>query len=153
MTTSIAVIALVVTGLLVGVELCVAAFLNPVLDRLPGEAGLLGRADGGRALGRLMPWWYAASLALCIVFAVVAHDSVSAWFGASAAALLVVSVVMSVALLVPINNRAQTWTRGHAPPDWRDQVQRWDRLHYGRVAVITTGFACLAIGAVAPSAG
>ncbi|MCD4533165.1 DUF1772 domain-containing protein [Nocardioides sp. cx-169] len=149
MTTSIAVVALVVTGLLVGVELCVAVFVNPILDRLPGDAGLLGRADGGRVLGRLMPWWYVASFLLCVAVAVLADGAGSTWAAAAGAALLMVSVVISVTLLVPINNRAKTWTPGNAPADWRDQVQRWDRLHYLRVAIITAGFASLALGAVA----
>lgn len=55
MMTMIAVLSLVVTGLLVGVELSVAAFVGPMLDGLPGDAGVLGRAHGGRVLGRLMP--------------------------------------------------------------------------------------------------
>lgn len=153
MTTTIAVLALTVTGLMVGVELCVALFVNPALDRLPGETGLAARADGGRTGGRVMPWWYVASLALCIAVAVLAQDAAATWAAAAGAALLMVSVVMSVALLVPINNRVKTWAPGDAPPDWRDQVQRWDRLHYVRVAVIIAGFACLAFGAVLPAAG
>ena len=58
----------------------------------------------------------------------------------AAAALLVVSVVMSVTLLVPIANRSATWTADHHPADWREQSQRWDRLHYARVAIIVAGF-------------
>lgn len=149
MTTLIAVVAVVVTGLMVGVELCVAAFVNPVLDRLPGDASLAGRADGGRVLGRVMPWWYIASLLLCVLVAVVAHDAASTWAAAAAAVLLVMSVVMSLVVLVPINNRVKIWTPGHEPDDWRDQVHRWDRWHYARVAVILAGFACLTAGAVA----
>lgn len=151
MTTSIFVIALVVTGLLVGVELCVAVFVNPILDRLPGEAGLLGRADGGRVLGRLMPWWYLTSLALCVAVAILAGGVPTTSAATAAALLLMVSVVMSVALLVPINNRAQTWEPGEAPSDWRAQVQRWDRLHFVRVGLIIVGFACLATGVALPS--
>jgi hypothetical protein len=51
-----------------------------------------------------------------------------------------VSVVMSVTLLVPINNRLVTWTADDHPADWREQHQRWDRLHYARVAVLAAGF-------------
>ena len=47
---------------------------------------------------------------------------------------------MSVALLVPINNRSATWTADDHPADWREQQQRWDRLHYARVAIIVAGF-------------
>ena len=32
------------------------------------------------------------------------------------------------------------WTANHHPADWREQQQRWDRLHYARVAIIAAGF-------------
>ncbi|MFF1796898.1 anthrone oxygenase family protein, partial [Kitasatospora sp. NPDC058263] len=67
---------------------------------------------------------------------------------ATAAGLLVLSVVMSVALLVPINSRAAHWTPESAPADWREQLGRWDRLHYLRVAVIVTAFLLLVIALV-----
>ncbi|GAA2960856.1 hypothetical protein GCM10020227_30450 [Streptomyces flavovirens] len=60
------------------------------------------------------------------------------------AALLVLSVVMSVVLLVPINSRVATWTREGAPADWKQQMGRWDRYHYVRVGVIVAAFALLA---------
>lgn len=148
MTISLAVLALVVTGTMVGVELCVATLLHPMFDRLPHDAGLLGRADAARVLGRIMPWWYAASIVLSVLLAVLARGSVWTWATATAAALLAVGVLMSVTLLVPLNNRVRTWTPGHAPHDWRDQLRRWDRLHYVRLVVITGGFACLSLGSV-----
>lgn len=55
---------------------------------------------------------------------------------------------MSVALLVPINSRAAHWTPESAPADWREQLGRWDRLHYLRVAVIVTAFLLLVIALV-----
>jgi uncharacterized membrane protein len=62
----------------------------------------------------------------------------------TAAALLIVSVLMSILVLVPINNRVKTWTDGSRPADWKEQMTRWDRWHYARVAVIIAAFACLA---------
>jgi hypothetical protein len=41
-----------------GVEFCVAFVINPILDGLPGDSGLRGRAHGGRMLGAVMPVWY-----------------------------------------------------------------------------------------------
>jgi hypothetical protein len=64
---------------------------------------------------------------------------------ARAAALLIVSVVMSVTLLVPINNRVITWTADDHPADYREQTQRWNRLHYARVAVIVAGFVLILV--------
>jgi uncharacterized membrane protein len=48
---------------------------------------------------------------------------------------------MSMLLLVPINNRNKTWTPDNRPADWKQQMNRWDRYHYVRVAVIIAAFA------------
>jgi uncharacterized membrane protein len=61
----------------------------------------------------------------------------------TAGILLVASVIMSVTLLVPINSRVAQWSIADAPADWRQQVRRWDGLHYIRVAVIVVAFAML----------
>jgi len=53
-------------------------------------------------------------------------------------------VVMSILLLVSINNRNKTWTLENRPADWREQLNRWNRFYYIRVAVIIAVFACLA---------
>jgi ABC-type Fe3+ transport system permease subunit len=67
---------------------------------------------------------------------------------AAAAALLIVSVVISITLLVPINNRTAAWTADHHPADWREQQQRWDRLHYVRVAIIIAAFVLTLIAGI-----
>ncbi|WP_332843881.1 DUF1772 domain-containing protein [Actinomycetospora lemnae] len=138
--TVLAVVTATVIGLMVGVELAVAAVLNPILLRLPAGASLAARADGGRVLGRLMPWWYVGSLALTAALAAVTWGTPAAATAVVAGVLLAVSVVLSVTLLVPINNRSRTWTAERHPDDWREQHRRWDRLHLGRVAIITASF-------------
>lgn len=61
----------------------------------------------------------------------------------AAGGLLLLSVVMSLLLLVPINNRGKTWTPENRPEDWKEQMNRWDRYHYVRVAVLIAAFASL----------
>ena len=61
----------------------------------------------------------------------------------TAGALLLLSVVMSLLLLVPINNRNKTWTPENRPEDWKEQMRRWERFHYVRVAVIIAAFTLL----------
>ena len=117
-----------------------AVFVNPILLRLPAGYSLEARADGGRVLGRVMPFWYSGSLLLTAGLAAATWGGPAGDAAVAAAALLAVSVVMSITLLVPINNRSVTWTADHHPADWREQQQRWDRLHYARVAVIVAGF-------------
>jgi Domain of unknown function (DUF1772) len=36
--------------------------------------------------------------------------------------------------------RSATWTADDHPGDWREQQQRWDRLHYARVAIVVVAF-------------
>jgi hypothetical protein len=147
MVTALAVITATVVGTMVGVELAVSVFVNPILLRLPAGSSIEARADGARVLGRVMPFWYMGSLILTAALAAATWGAPAAGAAIAAAALLAVSVVMSVALLVPIANRSATWTSDDHPDDWREQQQRWDRLHYGRVAIIIAGFVLTLVAA------
>ena len=144
MQNVLAVVTVVVVGMMVGVEFGVAVFVNPILDRLPEGSSVAARSDGARVLGRVMPVWYIGSLVLGAVWAAVAWEGAGASLVAAACALLVVSVVMSLLLLVPINDRAKTWTAEGRPADWKRQAGRWDRYHYVRVGVIVLAFVLFA---------
>lgn len=144
MLSALQVLTVVVVGVMVGVEFAVAFVVNPILDALPGDAGQLGRAHGARMLGAVMPVWYIASLALVVVWAVAGRRDGGSGLVVTAGSLLVVSVIMSVLLLVPINNRSKQWTPETRPADWKRQASRWDRLHHLRVALIIGAFGMLA---------
>ncbi|MGP3939338.1 anthrone oxygenase family protein [Streptomyces sp. 6N106] len=144
----LAVVTVVVVGVMVGVEFAVAAFVNPILDRLPNDGGLDARSDGARVLGRVMPFWYIGSVVLGAVWAAVTWGDAGASFVTAGTLLLVLSVVMSILLLVPINSRVATWSREGVPADWKQQVGRWDRFHYVRVGVIVLAFTLLAVALV-----
>src|ERR1700759_5860728 len=133
MFNALAVVTTTVVGLMVGVEFALAVFVNPMLLQLAVGPGQQARAWGARVLGRVMPFWYFASLILVAGLAAAGWDKPGAGAAVASAALLVVSVVMSITLLVPINNRSMTWTAEHHPADWREQQRRWDRLHDLRV--------------------
>ncbi len=150
MITTLAVITGTVVGVMVGVEFAVAVFVNPMLLRLPAGSALQARADGGRVLGRVMPFWYIGSLLLTAWLAAAKWGGPAGDAAVAAAGLLAASVVISLTVLVPINNRSITWTADDHPADYREQQQRWDRLHYVRVAIIVAGFVLtLVAGAVA----
>uniref|UniRef100_UPI0004CA9294 DUF1772 domain-containing protein n=1 Tax=Streptomyces globisporus TaxID=1908 RepID=UPI0004CA9294 len=140
MLNALEVFTTVVVGLMVGVEFSVAFIMNRILDALPEDSGQLGHAHGGRMLGALMPFWYIGSLVLSALWAVAGWQRPGAGLVVIAAALLILSVVMSVLLLVPINNRNKTWTPENRPADWKQQLHRWGRYHYLRVAVIIAAF-------------
>ncbi|MFJ9041822.1 anthrone oxygenase family protein [Streptomyces sp. NPDC102406] len=143
MLDTLEVVTTVVVGLMVGVEFSVAFVMNRIFDALPGDAGQLGRAHGGRMLGAVMPFWYIGSVVLAAGWAIAGWDDSGAGLVVTAAGLLILSVIMSVLLLVPINNRNKTWTPENRPADWKEQLNRWERYHYVRVAVLIAAFTLL----------
>ncbi len=144
MLNALEAVTIVVVGVMVGVEFAVAFVMNPILNALPGDSGQLGHAHGGRMLGAVMPFWYIGSLVLSAVWAIAGWHHHGTGLVVIAAALLILSVIMSVLLLVPINNRGKTWTPENRPEDWQEQLNRWGRFHYVRVAVLIAAFALLA---------
>ncbi|MGA5553004.1 anthrone oxygenase family protein [Streptomyces lavendulocolor] len=143
MLNTLEVFTTVLVGVMVGVEFSVAFVINPILNALPEDSGQLGRAHGGRMLGAVMPVWYIGSLVLAAAWAIVGRHHSGAGLVVTAGALLILSVIMSILLLVPINNRGKTWTPDNRPADWKQQMNRWDRFHYVRVAVIIAAFTLL----------
>lgn len=135
------IVAVVITGPMVGVEIAVAAFTNPIFDRLPDDAYRQARRDGSRVLGRVMPFWYIATLIVLIVAAVVASGD---WPITTAAVLMVLVVLLTVTMLVPINNRIGAWS--DAADVSRDLARRWDRLHWLRVVILVVLFILLTLG-------
>ena len=148
MFNALEVVTIVVIGMMVGVEFSVAFVMNRIFNALPEDGGQLGRAHGGRMLGAVMPFWYIGSLVLVVVWAVAGWHHHGTGLVVTAGALLIVSVIMSLLLLVPINNQSKTWTPENRPEDWKEQSNRWDRFHYVRVAVLIAAFALLAAALV-----
>ncbi|WP_410583172.1 anthrone oxygenase family protein [Amycolatopsis sp. lyj-108] len=145
MLNALEIVTTVIVGVMVGVEFSVAFVINPILNALPEESMVSGRAHGGRMLGAVMPVWYIGSLVLVAIWAIAGWQHPGAGLVVTAGALLIVSVVMSILLLVPINNRSKTWTAENRPADWKRQMIRWDRFHYVRVAVTIAAFALLVV--------
>ncbi|KFK90225.1 membrane protein [Streptomyces sp. JS01] len=143
MLDALQIVTTVIVGLLVGVEFSVAFVINRILGALPDDSAQLGRSHGGRMLGALMPFWYIGSLVLSAIWAIAGWGEGGVGLVVAAGGLLLLSVVMSLLLLVPINNRGKTWTPENRPEDWKEQMNRWDRYHYVRVAVLIAAFASL----------
>jgi Domain of unknown function (DUF1772) len=138
----IAIVALVLTGPLVGVELGVAAFTNPLASKLPDDAYRVFRSGGSRLLGALMPFWYIGTLAVLIAGAVVSRNVLAI----VAVALMGAALLLTVTVLVPINNRIGAWRSNDEVN--RDLASRWDRLHWVRVGLLVAMFIALAVGVV-----
>src|ERR1700683_4282268 len=145
---TLAVITATVVGVMVGVEFAVAVFVGPILRRLPVGSWIEANADGARVLGRVMPFWYIGSLLLVAWLAAVTWGGSAGDAAVAAAALLGWGVVLLGTPLRPLAQRSATWTADHPPADWREQQQRWDRLHYARVAIIVAGFVLTLVAGV-----
>nr|CRL79449.1 hypothetical protein CPGR_02642 [Mycolicibacter nonchromogenicus] len=144
MKQSVELVALVVVGTLVGAEFAVAAFLRPIFDRLPDDAFRVARGGGAGLMGKVMPFWYVASFALLAVLVAVVGSQ--RWLIGAGVALMAAVVVLSVAVLVPINNKIAAWRT--ADDVSRALAARWDRLHWVRVAMLAVIFVLLAVGVV-----
>ena len=146
MTEILEILAIVLVGTLVGSEFAVAAFVRPILGRLPDDAFWAARGDGAGLLGKVMPFWYLASFALLVAVGVVADSQ--RWLIGVAAALMVAVVLLSVVVLVPINNKIAAWRS--VDDVSRELAARWDRLHWLRVALLSAAFVLLLVGVLQP---
>jgi hypothetical protein len=136
----IAIVALVLTGPLAGVEFGVAAFTNPLASRLPDDAYRTVRSGGSRLLGALMPFWYIGTLVALIAAAVLSGDVIAI----AAVALMAMALLLTVTVLVPINNRVGAWKSDNDVD--RELASRWDRFHWLRVSMLAATFVLLVVG-------
>ena len=138
---------IVLAGLLVGNELAIAAFVHPTLYRLEESAHRATASPLAKVLGRVMPLWYALVFVLIAAAAWVRYtNGENARLLIIAGALWAVTIAFTVSMLVPINSRIASWTRGKYPENWRDDRKRWDGLHRVRVALLTLALICLTAG-------
>jgi len=98
--------------------------------------------------GRIMHFWYAVVL-LLFVIEVLVHwplTSTSSRLLLTASILWLLTIQFTFIFLVPINNRIAAWNLNALHADWRDQRNRWDRLHAIRVVALLVALACLVTG-------
>ena len=139
------ILAVIITGPLLGVEFGVAAFTNPILQRLPDTAYLQARGTGAKTLGTAMPFWYLASTALLIAATVFRPGPLLI----TAVVMMVLVMLLSVSVLVPINNRVAAGVggdyAGEDPEQLHELARRWDRLHWVRVGLLAAAFVLLVL--------
>jgi hypothetical protein len=140
-------LAMLVLGLMCGSELNVAVFGHPILNRQPLETHIRVRSSFAALLGRVMPFWMAASTALnVLVLLPYAQLNGSAWrFAAIALVIQIAAVLFSLVAPVPINNRIARWTPQTLPNDWKPQEHRWDVYHWLRTGGLLVAFAFLTL--------
>jgi hypothetical protein len=148
MTVAYDIATAAVTGLMVSNEFAVAAFVHPQLRKLGDSAHVQIAPRLAGVLGKAMPIWYALALFL-ILGAAFEHRPLSngpGLFIALAAALWVMTILLSVTMLVPINNRIAKIDPEHPYDCWLQDRCRWDQLHQVRVVLLTMAFVLLLTG-------
>jgi uncharacterized membrane protein len=137
-----------IAGMMVGNEFAVAAFVHPQLEKLPSKAHSKTAALLAAALGRAMPLWYGLAF-LLIAGAAFEHRPISQGSGlllAAAAALWAATIVVTIAMLVPINNRIAKLNPDRPYDGWLNDRARWDLLHRVRVAILIIALLLLLTG-------
>lgn len=120
-------------GLLIGAELAVSAFINPVVWKLDLAAQATAFRLFGRRLGRAMPVWYIASLLLLVSETIThRHESHVGQLGV-AVAFWGAAIALSLLSLVPINNRMVRKDTDEFTESAQRELRKWDSLHRVRV--------------------
>ncbi|QHN05066.1 DUF1772 domain-containing protein [Granulicella sp. WH15] len=143
MTLLLDVFTILSIGLMTGNEFAVSAFVNPAIWKLDDRAQVSLLA---RSLGRAMPFWYALNAILLGVEAWLRSHTPGHLLLLSAELLWVATIVFTILLLVPINNRLGADSEPDSDPGWRSAHKRWDILHRIRIAALTVAVICFLYG-------
>src|SRR6202020_1001415 len=137
-----------VTGMMAGNEFSVAAFIHPQIRKLRDTTHAQIAAPLAGALGKAMPLWYSVAL-LLILGAAFEHRPLSTGPGLfliSAAALWAITILFTVTMLVPLNNRIAKMNPTQPYDCWLQDRCRWDKLHQVRVILLAMAFLLLLTG-------
>ena len=138
------VMTIVLAGLLVGVELAIAAFIHPTLERLEDATHRAAASAIAAVLGGAMPPWYAVVFVLIGAEAWIRHSrGEGVWLLVAAGTIWAATIVLTVMKLVPINNRVAKWTKEKFDENWQEERSRWDGLHRFRVAALMSALICV----------
>jgi uncharacterized membrane protein len=129
-------------GLLIGTELSVSVFINPILRRLDVRAQAHAIGLFARRLGTAMPFWYAAGLLLLVSEGIVYRHESGDVLLIAAGAIWAAVIILTIVILVPINNRMAQLDSDTFPKDAQREHHKWDRLHRFRVAALIAAMVC-----------
>jgi uncharacterized membrane protein len=138
---AIDIVTLMMAGLLVGNELTVSLFINPVMRQLSDESQRQALSLFAALLGRVMPFWYALCLVLFLVETYLRRGEPASSFLLSASVLWVAIIVWTILVLVPINNRIAGLAEHTRLKEWLPEHTRWERLHRIRIFLLLVALA------------
>ena len=146
--------AIVVAGTMTGNEIAVAVFFHPRISRLEDAVHVRAAQTLAKALGTVMPFWYALTFLLALAVTFMAHPAWSTpwWLALGSTVLFAIMIVYSVLLPVPINNQVARWQPDSLPTNWRELRRRWDTLHAIRVGFLIAALILLVASCIPQAA-
>jgi Domain of unknown function (DUF1772) len=133
------IITILCIGLMVGTELTVSLFINPVIWQLDEPAQAKALSLFASYLGKAMPIWYSLSLVLLIAEAYLRRHQPALTPLITAIIIWIAVILYTVTTLVPINNRIAALST----TQWRSEHKKWDTLHRWRILLITIAMVCV----------
>lgn len=140
------VLTIVFVGLMIGNELGVSLFVNPVMWQLDNRSQTQALNLFARILGKAMPPFYVMCLLLILMEAYVRRHGQGMALLLIAAAIWIVVILLTVMFLVPINKRVAAMTPEIFAATGKKEHKRWDTMHRWRVVALTVAMVCLVEG-------
>jgi hypothetical protein len=139
------VLTILCTGLMIGNELAVSLFVNPVIWQLEDRSQAKALSLFAGTLGKVMPSWYAFCLVLMMVETYLRRHQPALILLLAAVVIWIAIIIYTVTTLVPINNRIARLA-GALPEGWREAHKRWDTYHRWRILSLMVAMVCLVWG-------
>jgi hypothetical protein len=140
------IITILCIGLMVGTELTVSLFINPIIWQLDEPAQAKAFSLFGRYLGKAMPIWYILSLVLLIAEAYLRRHQPALTPLLTAIIIWIAVILFTITTLVPINNRIVALST-----QWRTEHKKWDTLHRWRILLLIIAMICVTHALLKPS--
>jgi uncharacterized membrane protein len=147
--------SLLLVGLIAGAELGSWCCVQPVVARLPYAQYVAAEQAMLRTFGRIMPVLMPLSGVVAIALIVVSRGEpgIVLWLRVAAALCIAITVVSTLTVNVPINNRTAGWRSTDDAAAWQRMRRRWHVFQGVRGGLFAAAFVLLTISLVATDRG
>ena len=136
-------------GMLVGTEICLTAFTNPVLRKLDEPAQVEAAHLLTGRLAPALPIWNSVALVLLIVEAIVQRHQPGFSLLVASSALWAAAAAFTLTLMLPLNNRLARASATSSPKQSLLDYRQWAVRHLPRLLVLAAALLCLLLASYA----